>query len=347
MSKLKVGMIGTGGIAQFAHLPAWKKCDDAEVYAICDIDGEKLNKVGDEYGISRRFANMDDLIALDEIDIVDVCTPNYVHMEPTIKALNAGKHVICEKPIGLYAEQGAKMVEAATRNNRKFMVAYCRRWDPQIQAVKRFIDAGEMGEIYYARAHALRRRGIPGWGVFTQKDKQGGGPLIDCGVHIIDLCLWLMGHPKPVSVTGTYSAKFGHRSDIIGLMGQWDYTNYTVEDFAVGMVKFDNGTSMIIEATFVANIQEDMFNGWLYGTEGGCELIPPKMFTERNKTLLDVTPVFVPPCDTMYEGEIFALADAVKNDKPTPVPGEDALMVAKIIDAIYKSSETGREMILV
>ncbi len=345
MSKLKVGIIGTGGIAQAVHLPAWAKCPDAEIYAICDIDEEKLGKVGDQYGISRRFANMDDLIALGEIDIVDVCTPNYVHMEPTIKALNSGKHVMCEKPIGLNAEQGAKMVDAARRNDRKFMVAYCRRFDPQAQVIKRFIDSGEMGDIYYARTQALRRRGIPGWGVFTQKDKQGGGPLIDCGVHILDLALWYMGHPNPVSVSGMSTTKFGHRGDIIGLMGQWDYTNYTVEDFAVGLVKFENGASLTIEASFVANIKDDVFNGWLYGTEGGCELIPPKMFTEKNKTLLDVTPVFVPPADTMYEGEIFALVDAVKNNKPTPIPGEQALMVAQIIDAVYKSSETGTEVL--
>ncbi len=209
--------------------------------------------------------------------------------------------------------------------------------------MKRFVDAGDMGEIYYARVHALRRRGIPSWGVFTQKDKQGGGPMIDIGVHILDLTLWLMGHPKPIAASGLCYTKFGTRPGLVGLFGAWDHTNYTVEDFATGLVRFENGASLVIESSFAANIEKNVFNTTLLGTEGGCQLNPLKMFREERQTLIDATPVFLPQVGT-HEAEIFDFIEAVREDKPVPVPGEDGLMVTRIIDAIYQSSDEGKEV---
>nr|MDQ2732498.1 Gfo/Idh/MocA family oxidoreductase [Armatimonadota bacterium] len=254
-----------------------------------------------------------------------------------------GKHVLCEKPLAVNAGEGAEMVAAARVAGRQLGVALNVRFGAGAQAVKRFIDDGRLGEVYYARAHALRRRGIPGWGLFTQKDKQGGGPLIDIGVHILDLTLWLMGHPKPVAVSGTYRQDFGKRKDILGLMGQWDTENFTVEDFAVGFVRFDNGATLVLESSFVANIESDVFNTQLFGTEGGCTLSPAKMFFEKNKTLVDVTPVSLPNVAT-HTAEIRHFVDAILNDTPVYVTGEQGAMVTRIIDGIYKSSESGKEV---
>ncbi|HAH86425.1 MAG: Gfo/Idh/MocA family oxidoreductase [Armatimonadota bacterium] len=346
MAKTKIGIIGVGGIAQGAHIPAFAKHEDVEILAVCDTREDVLNKVADEVGAKYRFTDYNDLLKIDEIDAVDVCTPNFMHVEPTVSALMSGKHVIVEKPIALNAEEGRAMVEASKKSGKQLMVAYCWRWNPGARALKRFVEAGDMGDIYYAKVQAMRRRGIPGWGVFTQKDKQGGGPLIDIGCHLLDLTLWLMGHPKPVSVSGLTYAKFGHRSDILGLMGQWDYKNFTVEDFAVGLIRFENGASLTIESSFAANIEKNILNSSLMGTEGGCQLDPLKIFREENKTLIDLTPTFLPTVK-WHDEEIVEFIDAIRNNTPVPVPGEEGLMVTSIIDAIYKSAEEGKEVSLV
>ncbi|MBP6963909.1 MAG: Gfo/Idh/MocA family oxidoreductase [Armatimonadetes bacterium] len=343
--KVKVGLIGTGSISQSVHIPAYEKHPDAEVVAVCDINLETLKKVGDRLNIPEkfRFEKYDDLLKLKEIEMVDVCTPNYVHMDPTIKGLGAGKHVICEKPIALNAKEGQKMVDAAKESGKKLMIAYCWRWNSGAQALKRFVDAGLLGDPYYARVQALRRRGVPSWGVFIDKAKQGGGPLIDIGCHALDLTLHLMGHPKPVAASGKTYTKFGTKKGTFGVWGPWDYDNYTVEDFAVGLIRFENDATLVLESSFCANLEKDIFNTTILGTEGGCQMDPLKMFREENGTLIDTTPVCLPNVGT-HEAEIYAFIDAIQTKKPSPVPGEDGLMVAKILDAIYKSSEVGKEV---
>ena len=343
--KTKVALIGTGSISQSVHIPAYVKHPDAEIIAICDINEETLAKVGDEQKIAKefRFTDYNKLLKLDGIDLVDVCTPNYVHMDPTVKALDSGKNVICEKPIALNAKEGQKMVDAEKRSGKKLMIAYCWRWNSGAQALKRFVDAGQMGEIYYARVQALRRRGVPSWGVFIDKEKQGGGPLIDIGCHALDLTLHLMGHPKPVSASGMSVTKFGTKKGTFGAWGPWDYDNYTVEDFAAGFIRFDNGATLVLESSFCANIETDVFNTSLMGTEGGASLDPLKMYREENGMLIDISPVMLKKVGA-HEAEIYAYIDAIRTGKPSPVPGEQGLMVAKILDAIYLSSEKGKEV---
>jgi predicted dehydrogenase len=279
------------------------------------------------------------------MDIVSVCTPNYMHKDPTVAALKAGCHVMVEKPIGMNAAEGRAMVDAANQAKRKLAMGLNMRQGAGGQALKRALDAGDMGEVYFAKSLALRRRGIPGWGVFGEKDKQGGGPLIDIGVHILDLTLWLMGHPKPVAVSGQCYTKFGKRHGVVGLMGQWNVETFTVEDFAVGLVRFENGATLSIEASFAANIERDFFDCKILGTEGGCQLDPLRIFTERNQTLYDITPYGLPKVDT-HEQNIIKFVQAVRDGKEVPVPGEHGLMVTEIIDAIYESSDKGREVII-
>lgn len=342
--KLKVGIIGVGGIAQSCHIPAFVKHPEAEITAVCDARPEVLEKVADELGVKHRYTDYNDLIKIEELDAVDVCTPNFLHKEPVIKALAAGKDVLVEKPIALNGAEGAEMVEAANRAKKQLMVGYCMRWRPDARVLKRFIDAGDMGEIYYARAHALRRRGIPGWGVFTQKDKQGGGPMIDIGCHILDLTLWLMGHPKPVAVSGKCYTKFGTRPGLVGLMGKWDHTNYTVEDFAAGIVRFESGAILTIESSFAANIEKDVFNTSLMGTEGGCDLDPLRIYREERGSLTDTSPAFIAGPKGVQEAAVTDFIDAIREGKPVPVTGEEGLKVSRIIDALYKSSEEGKEV---
>lgn len=223
-----IGVIGTGGIAQAVHLPAYKKLQDegkVKIVALCDIKPNKLAEANAKFGPAQTYEDYNQLLANPEVEAVDVCTPNFMHNPPVVAAFAAGKHVICEKPIALNGTQGQGMVEAAQKAGKKFQVGLNMRFGAGPQAIKRLTDAGKFGDIYYARAQALRRRGVPMWGVFTEKDKQGGGPLIDIGVHILDMTLWLMGHPKPVSVSGTAATKFGHRSGHVNLFGKpWTRT---------------------------------------------------------------------------------------------------------------------------
>jgi len=348
-----VAMIGSGGIAQRAHLPAYKKLQDeglARIVAVCDADERTAQAAAEQFDVPLRFTDYRDVLRLAEVDAVDVCTPNYLHVQPVVDAFAAGKHVLCEKPIARNAVEGQAMLDASKKAGKKFQVALNLRFNSGPMAVKRFIDDGQIGEIYYARAHALRRRGIPAQGVFTQKDKQGGGPLIDIGVHILDLTLWLMGYPKPVATTGVTYTKFGTREGLIGLRGKWDPKNYTVEDFATGFVRFENGSTLMLESSFAANLEKDLFTTQVFGTEGGASLNPfqpdsVRLFREESGTLTDTTPVFLPQAPA-YESEIRAFLLAILEDKPVPVPGEQGLMVTRILDAIYESSETGREVLM-
>ncbi|MDO8588070.1 MAG: Gfo/Idh/MocA family oxidoreductase [Armatimonadota bacterium] len=343
MSKLKIGFIGTGRICQGHHLPVWAAMPDVEIFAVCDIKPDVAQLVAEKYGVKHVFADYNEMLKMDEIAAVDICTPNDVHSAAGVASLNAGKHVMVEKPIARTAAEAQVMVDAAKKTGRKLQVGQCIRFDAASQALKRFADAGDMGDVYYARAQAIRRRGVPTWGVFTSKEKQGGGPLIDLGVHILDLTLWLMGHPKPISAAGVAYNKFGGRADVANAWGPWDPDEFTVEDFAAGFIRFENGASVMVETSFAANIEKDIFNTALMGTEGGCEYSPVRMFREEHQTLLDVTPVGLPTVDR-FQRELQAFADAVINDTEPPVTGEQALIVSKIMDAIYESAETGREV---
>lgn len=345
--KVRIGVIGTGGIANGAHLPGYSQIpDDCEIFAICDIDPAALEKTSAKYpNVQHKFEDYKQLLAMPEIDAVSVCTPNYVHYQPTIDALNAGKHVLCEKPIALNAQQGADMVAAAKKNGKFLQIGYNSRFQPSNQALKRFIDAGELGDIYYARAQALRVRGIPGWGVFIDKAKQGGGPLIDIGVHMLDLTLWFMGHPKPVAASGVTYQQFGKRDDVVGFMGQWDYKNFTVEDMAAALIRFDNGATIVLESSFVANLKDEVQNVTLLGSAGGAEAYPFSITQERHRSVFTYSPK-IPGGNNIntHHAEMKAFVECVRDNKPPLVTGEHGLMVAKIMDAIYQSAELKREV---
>jgi predicted dehydrogenase len=344
--KLKVGIIGTGSIATWAHMPGYQAlADKVEVVAFCDIKPDVLKEKQEKFEVKRGYLDYNEMLEKEELDAVSICTPNYAHKDPTIAALKAGIHVLCEKPIGMSAKEGYEMDEAAKKYGKILQIGFCWRWGGPSQAVKRYIDDGAMGEIYHSEVIAMRRRGIPGWGVFGEKDKQGGGPLIDIGVHAIDLALHFMGYPKPVSVSGASYQKFGKREGIIGLLGQWNRETFTVEDFAAGLVKFDNGTSMTIMSSFCANRDGDPFNVKLYGTEGGAEIDPCMIYREEHGSLVNITPVHIPKVTT-HSAEIADFVDAILEEKPSPVPGWQGAITSQIIDAIYESQDTGREIVI-
>ncbi len=333
-------------------MPAYARLSDkVQIVAVADINEESARSAAEKFNVPHVYTDFREMLKRDDIHAVSVTTPNFLHKDATIAALEAGKHVLCEKPLARNAQEAREMVLAARKANRILQVALQWRFTGVGQFLYKYIrEEGNLGEIYYARAHALRRRGIPGWGVFIDKEKQGGGPLIDIGVHILDATLWLMGYPKPVSAFGATYAKFGHRPDVVGLMGQWDYTRFTVEDFAVGLIRFENGATVTLESSFCANIGEDEFNTLILGDKGGVFANPlstpqVRIFTEHNRTLYNVEPANIPNINS-YHAEVERFINAIINNEPSPVPGEHGFYLNAILDAIYESSETGREVLI-
>jgi predicted dehydrogenase len=329
-------------------MPGYAAAPDlCEMVATCDVVEDVAKKAAEKFNVPKVYTDYKEMIAKENLDAVSVATPNKYHKEPTVYALNAGLDVLCEKPLGMTGDECREMCAAARDNKRILMVGLQSRFAGASRWMKAYIDAGNMGDIYFSRAWALRRRGVPGWGVFIDKEKQGGGPLIDIGVHILDLTLYLMGYPKPVSASGKTWDTMGKNPDLWNGMGDYDRSKFTVEDFAVGLIKFENGAVVTLESSFMSN-GPDKYETELYGTKAGAIVEPwgsdpLKLFTESNKQLMDIKPANVPHVESSHIDEIKAFVDAIINKKPSPTPGENGLILNCIFDAIYKSSKSGNE----
>lgn len=347
--KLKIGLIGAGGISVGCHMPGYASIpEQCEMVAVCDIAKEVAQAAADKFSIPKVTTDYKEILADPEIDAVSITTPNAFHMQPTIDALKAGKHVLCEKPLAMNAEEAKQMCRAAKESGKILQVALQTRFGGPARFMRQFIDAGNMGSIYYARAKALRRRGVPHWGVFIDKDKQGGGPLIDIGVHILDFTLYMMGYPKPVSASGKTWDTLGKDPSIANFWGEYDRTKFTVEDFAVGLIKFDDGSVVVLESSFMANMEGDPFETQLFGTKAGAIVRawgdnPVQIFKEIDRQYFDLTPQNLPKVESSHVAEVQAFVDAIIHGKPSPVPGENGLILNAIFDALYKSSSTGKE----
>ncbi len=340
---LRVGIIGAGGIARDQHIPGYQKVEGVEIAAVCDVREDAARHIAQKHNIPNVYRDFRKMLRKEKLDAVSVCTPNAFHMDPTIAALRSGVHVLCEKPIALNARQGEAMCAEARKVKRILMVGLHMRFSPSAKMLKQFIQDGELGHIYYARAQALRRGGVPSWGVFIEKDKSGGGPLIDIGVHILDLALWLMGHPEPVSVTGNTYCYFGNREGVSNEWGKWDPKRFTVEDTGMGFVRFKNGMTLCLETSWKSHIDEDLFKVSFLGMEGGAVTEPLRVMRDKRGTMVDITPQRLPKVAPHAE-EIREFVEAIREGKPSPVPGEEALMTTRILDGIYASAKKGKEI---
>lgn len=330
---IKVGIIGTG-IGRH-HARGYKKCADAEIKAVCDVDVDRARRMAEEHGIPDVYTDYEKMLADDEIQAVSVCTPNSLHAPMTIAAFEAGKHVICEKPISTNASDAERMVEAGKKAGKIFMMAFNNRFRGDTQTLKKFIEDGGLGEIYYAQTGWLRRKGIPRFGTwFTQMSMAGGGPLIDLGVHVLDLALWLMGNPKPVYVLGSTYAKFGPD------MAKAEGKVYDVEDLAAAMVKLDNGATVMLEASWHSHVESERIYTQLVGTKGGAEFDPLRIYTDVNGQNADIALQY--PNQAGHEMEIVHFIECIKENKTPLAVGEHGLHVQYILDALYESARTGK-----
>lgn len=350
--KIKVGIIGTGSISN-EHIKAYLNNPNVELYAFCDINKAQLEKMSETYGVERTFTDYNEMLKLSELDAVSVCTWNSAHAPCTIAALNAGKHVLCEKPMATSKEDAILMKEAAEKNNKLLMVGFVRRYGNDCKILQEFIETDYLGEIYYSKATYLRRNGNPG-GWFGDKSRSGGGPLIDLGVHVIDLVRYLLGNPKPVSVYGVTYQKLFDRKNIksqisYSSVGKSDNDKCDVEDLASALIKFDNGAALSIEASFSLNIKEDQRRIELFGTKGGAKLEPDlELYSEANGYLTDVNLVAETSLsfDGLFQGEIDHFVSCVKDGAECKSPAQDGVDIMSILDAIYESARTGHEVIL-
>jgi len=340
---VRVAIIGSGSIARYAHIPGYKAQRGVEIVAVCDVVLNKAADIAREFGIPRWYASYQELLENETLDAVSVCTPNVAHREASIAALEAGLHVLCEKPMAMNLSEAQEMAAAARRAGKVLQVGLHWRFTGEAQALKRFIDAGEMGDIYYGEATCMRRRGIPGWGVFTQKALQGGGALIDIGVHTLDHTMWLMGNPKPVTVSGVTYAAFGKRSDVVTPWAPWDPAKFDVDDMGVALVRFEGGASLVLRASWAANIEKAYQETRILGTHGGAYMPPLRIFKEMHGSLVDVCPTEIPDVKP-HTAEIAHFVDCVRGEHPCAVDLDSVLQTQAVLGAIYRSAETGHEV---
>ncbi|MCG3148527.1 MAG: Inositol 2-dehydrogenase/D-chiro-inositol 3-dehydrogenase [Verrucomicrobiae bacterium] len=345
-SKFRVGVIGTGGIFRGAHVHGWKAIPDAQIVAVADINADRAASLAKEMDIPQVFTDYRELVKLD-LDAVDVCTPNGVHTPAVLAALNAGMHVVCEKPLATTTKDVRLMGELADKKKLVLMTAQHQRWTASALAIKRWAEAGNLGDVYHARVRAMRRAWLPIAPGFIDKKLSGGGPCMDIGVHALDAALWVMGFPKPVRVTGTAKVNFAQTDKIPGMWGEWDRKMYSVEDFAAGFVHFDNGATMTLESAWLGHQTENEDMSFqLFGMNGGVKWPSGEFATVANRTFVQGNLTWPTRIDRPHTEEILAFYDSVVNRKPTPVPWTETIKVIAILEAIYKSQATGREVAL-
>jgi predicted dehydrogenase len=354
MKKVSIGIIGCGGIANGKHMPSLSQLDNVEMVAFCDIIEEKAVAAKEAFGTedAKIYTNYKDLIADATIDVVHICTPNKSHSFITIDSLESGKHVLCEKPMAKTTVEAKAMVDAAKRTGKKLTIGYDNRFRVDSQHLAKACQNGDLGEIYMAKAHAVRRRAVPTWGVFLNEEDQGGGPLIDIGTHALDLTLWFMDNYKPKYVVGNTYHKLSQTENAANAWGSWDPKEFTVEDSAFGFVTMENGATIFLESSWALNtIDEAEAMTTLCGTEGGADMknglcINGERYSRlyEEKVLTDASGV------AFYEGEGESAEiaeathwiDCIVNDKEPIVTPKQALVVTQILEGIYESARTGK-----
>ena len=355
--KINAAVIGLG--VGFAHAEGYLACPDANLVAVCDADPVRLKQRGDKLGIpaEMQFTDMNKMLALPDLDAVSIGLPNFLHAPAAIAAFQAGKHVLCEKPLATSAAEAETMLVAAQAAGKTLMVCFNYRFREDARWLKNLEATGQFGKLYFARSGWCRNSGIPGMGSwFTQKAMAGGGPLIDLGVHILDLTLWLMGYPKVTSVSGATFSEFGPRGMKTFAGGTRlapAGVKFDVEDLAAGFIRFENGSALSIETSWGSHTKpgKDDYYVTLFGSEGGSELYVANyidrdtvsFFTEKGGSPVTVRPNIV----TRGGGHALAVnhfVECLQQGKQPEASGEQGLALMKIIDALYESARTGHEV---
>lgn len=354
MKKVRIGVIGCGGIANGKHLPAHKHNPDSELVAFCDIIVERAEKAAKEYGIpgAKVYKDYKELLKDKTIDAVLVLTPNISHSFISVDAMKAGKHVMCEKPMAINSKEAKKMLDAAKKYKRILTIGYQSRYTPQAIFLKKECEKGTFGDIYYAKAQAIRRRAVPTWGVFLDEKQQGGGPLIDIATHTLDLTLYMLNNYEPAYAVGTTYHKLNKQTDQGNAWGDWDPKKFTVEDSAFGFVVMKNGATIIVESSWALNTLSTgeactEFSGTLAGADMKDGL---RINGIKNNARYVLKPDLKASGVAFYDGhsetsedrEARVFTQAVLGKGELVVKAEQAYVVTQILEGIYESAKTGK-----
>jgi predicted dehydrogenase len=352
--KLKVGMIGCGGIAVSKHIPSLAKIQSVELAAFCDADEGRARRIAVDFGAPEAaiYTDYKELLRDETIDVVHICTPNASHAEVSLAALAAGKHVNCEKPMAKTGAEARAMYAASLNTDKKLTISYQNRFRPDSQFLYKACRSGQLGEIYFAKAHAIRRRAVPTWGAFLDKDIQGGGPLIDIGTHALDLTLWMMDNYKPKVVLGRAFHELSKKENAANAWGPWDPSKFTVEDSAFGMIVMENGATVILESSWALNtLDVKEAKCTLSGTEGGADMEDGlrlngeqygRTYTQKIDMATGGIDFYDNSADNAADLEMRLWIDSILTGTDPIVKPKEALVVSEILEAIYESSETGK-----
>lgn len=360
-SKLKVGLIGTGMICNISHVPAWRAlADDVEIVGAADVVADHARGTAEAHGIPHWYDDPQRMLDELQPDIVSVCTPNRYHKPWTLAALAAGAHVLCEKPIATSYQDAVEMYDAAEAAGRLLMVGQSLRFRAEGLAAKALAETGCLGEAYYAEAGAMRRRGVPTWGQFHMAEHSGGGPIYDIGVHALDLVMWLVGSPRVVAVSGATYTKLANRDE--GLITSqaasgapegvpsarpYDYREFDVEDLGVGFLRLENGMTVVLRASWAANIPEGTGTTFILGTKAGMALNPLRIIGTLGPYQADTTPLLPDRDESFAMGHIREAAHflrAIRGEEELSVKREEVLNVIHALDALYRSAQLGAEV---
>lgn len=343
-SEVRVGVIGTG--MGRLHMQAYSEIPGVHIVAICDLNQTEARQFADKYGASHVFADYRDLCALDGLDAISIAVPNYLHAPFTLAALEAGLHVLCEKPMATTLEDAEAMVAKARETGKRLMVHMNNRFRDSNLVLGQLAPSGELGQVYYGRASMIRRRAVPtihfpptgimgrgDW--FLNREKAGGGALMDIGVHAYDLMWWFMGCPRPVSVSAsTYRMLYEDEAARAGV-------RFDVDELASALIRYDNGATAFVDVSWAAH-QEPEWNVRVCGTQAGIMLKPPTIFRDR-AGVLESTQVELPEMQRVSAQRHFV--DCIRDPGKTLISsGEEALQVVKVLDAIRRSAAAGREV---
>ncbi len=355
MDVVRVGIVGCGGIANGKHMPSLKKQPNVEIVSFFDIIPEKAVEAAKTYGVkdAQVCGSYKEMLLNKSVDAIHVCTPNKSHSDLAVYAMEAGKHVMCEKPMAKTSAEARKMVQAAKRTRKKLTIGYQSRFRADSMYLNKICRDGDLGEIYYAKAHAIRRRAVPTWGVFLNEDQQGGGPLIDIGTHALDLTLWMMNNYQPKCVMGSVYHKLGKRKNAANAWGSWDPKKFTVEDSAFGFITMADGATISLESSWALNVvQGGEAKTTLCGTEGGADMWDGLRVNGEKDGRLFVNSIEMScggvdfyaggGAENESEREARMWISCIVNDTEPVVKAEEALVVTEILEAIYKSAQTGK-----
>ena len=345
MEKKKVVIIGGGNIAETAHIPYYKARKDLEIVAIVGRNAERVRTFSEKHDIPRFYIDTDEMYITEKPDIVSVCTPNILHYGDVMKALENGCHVLCEKPPAISSKDALNMHQTAVKNNLVLAYNFYHRFAEDVKIVREKALAGHLGDIYITKVQALRRSGVPSWGSFINKELQGGGPLIDLGIHMLDSAMYVLNFPTVKKVTAKQFQKIGTKKSS-GSFGEWNPENYKVEDSLFGFIELESGNLLQIETSYALNMKKDsIMNAEFYGDEAGATLFPAHIYTDEKGELVTLFQKEQADSDSQRKC-MQAFVDKCLGKDTVIANGEQGYIIQRIIEALYESAEKGESISL-